>query len=39
MPLTIPENFVCPITSKIMLDPYSAACSHDFEKDAIFGWL
>eukprot|EP00981_Chlorochromonas_danica_P013608 scaffold6573_cov159-Ochromonas_danica.AAC.1 len=35
----IPDEFICPITQTIMLDPYIDVDGHSYEKKAIVSWL
>ena len=35
----VPDEFLCPITREIMLDPVSAADGHTYERTAIEEWL
>ena len=38
-PLEYPENFLCPITYDIMVDPVSAKDGHTYERSAIQRWF
>ena len=35
----IPEEFICPITQKVMKDPVIGSDGHTYEKKAIMEWL
>ena len=34
-----PDDFVCPITQELMVDPHVCADGHSYERDAIAAWL
>ena len=34
-----PDDFVCPITQELMVDPHVCADGHSYERDAISAWL
>ena len=34
-----PDDFVCPITQELMVDPHVCADGHSYEKHAIAAWL
>ena len=34
-----PNDFLCPITNAIMIDPHTCADGHSYEKEAITAWL
>jgi hypothetical protein len=36
---TAPDNFKCPITRAVMVDPVSLADGHTYERQAILNWL
>jgi hypothetical protein len=38
-PLSLPDEFVCPITQEIMKDPVVTRTGMSFERSAIFEWL
>ncbi|NXY69457.1 WSDU1 protein, partial [Glareola pratincola] len=37
--VTVPDEFLCPITRELMKDPVIAADGYSYEKDAIENWL
>lgn len=39
MDLEIPENYICPITLNLMIEPVKASDNKIYEKDAILDWL
>ncbi|CAG9312010.1 unnamed protein product [Blepharisma stoltei] len=36
---SIPDNYICPITQEIMINPVVAADGHSYEKEAILKWF
>ena len=38
-PATIPDDFICPITLDLMVDPVVAADSHTYDRGAIQKWF
>ena len=34
-----PDDFVCPITQELMVDPHVCADGHSYKHDAIAAWL
>ncbi|KAM9011968.1 WD repeat, SAM and U-box domain-containing protein 1 isoform 2-T3 [Ara ararauna] len=39
VPITIPDEFLCPITRELMKDPVIAADGYSYEKEAIENWI
>ena len=39
MPIDIPQSFICPISFKLMREPYIDIYGDTYEKDVIFRWL
>ena len=38
-PVEEPDDFFCPITTEIMIDPVSCSDGHSYERDAIENWF
>ena len=39
VPVTTPDDFICPITMELMVDPVVAADGHTYDRGAIEDWL
>ncbi len=39
MPIEIPEEYMCPITQELMLDPVFTYDGQTYEREAIENWL
>ncbi|XP_065527243.1 WD repeat, SAM and U-box domain-containing protein 1 isoform X3 [Lathamus discolor] len=39
VPITVPDEFLCPITRELMKDPVIAADGYSYEKEAIENWI
>ena len=39
MTATVPDEFICPITSELMIDPLMTRSGRNFERSAILEWI